>query len=177
MPPESGSTSWVGRHRGFVTLISGLLAIVIMALWGFAELTTPFPSSSTTGCAKADQVVTKTLTRSEVTISIYNAGAKAGTAARFSTLLSRLGFQVATVGNAPSGVTVPVTEVVGPTITDPATKLVAATFGSTATVTNDPSLQLGPGVNLFLGPRHGNLVKHPPREVELATPTITCLSG
>ena len=177
MPTESESSSWVGRHRGFVTLTSGLLVIVIMAFWGLSELTTPFPSSSSTGCAKADQVVTKTLTRSDVTISIYNAGAKAGTAGRFSTLLTKLGFHVADVGNAPSGVTIPVTEVVGPTISDPATKLVAATFGSTATVTSDPSLQLGPGVNLFLGPRHGALLKHPPREIQLATPTITCLSG
>lgn len=153
------------------------MAIVLMTFWGLAELTTPFPATSSSGCSKADQVVTKTITRPEVTVSIYNAGARPGTAAHFAATLTRLGFHIGTVGNAPSGVTVPVMEVVGPTISDPATKLVAATVGSSATVTNDPSLQQGPGVNVYIGPHHRGLAKHPPSEMALASPTLTCLSG
>lgn len=176
MPTGSESRSWVGHHRGSVTVATGLVAIVIMTFWGLAELTAPFPASSSGACSKADQVVTKTITRPEVTVSIYNAGARRGTAAQFGTTLARLGFHIATVGNAPAGVTVPVLEVVGPAVSDPATKLVAATFGSSATVTNNPSLQLGGGVSVFIGPRHGNVVKHPPSAMPLAVPTVTCLS-
>lgn len=177
MATRSASISWAGRHRGLVTLTASLAAIGIMTFWGLAELTTPFPATSSGGCSKSDRVVTKTITRPEVTISIYNAGARPGTAAHVAAALTRLGFRIATVGNAPAGVTVPVMEVVGPTISDPATRLVAATLGSSATVTNDPSLQLGEGVNVFIGPRHRAVVKHPPSEMALPSPTVTCLSG
>ncbi|GAC1383572.1 MAG: hypothetical protein NVSMB48_17080 [Marmoricola sp.] len=177
MSTRSESRSWAGRHRGLVTLTASLVAITIMTFWGLAELTTPFPASSSGGCSKADRVVTKTITRPEVTISIYNAGARPGTAAHFGAALTKLGFQIATVGNAPSGITVPVMEVVGTSVSDPATKLVAAALGSSATVTDDPSLQLGAGVNVFIGPHHRGVVKHPPSEMALASPTVTCLSG
>ena len=177
MVPEAGPTPWVGRHKGLLTLGGLVMASVLMGLWGLSELTTPFPHPPSKTCSRADQVVTKTITRPEVTISIYNAGAPAGTAGRFSTALSRLGFNISTVGNAPDGVTVPAAEVAGPSITDPGTKLVAAALSSNVTVTSDPSLQLGPGVNLFIGPKHGAVRKNPPREMALPTPTITCLSS
>jgi hypothetical protein len=148
-----------------------------MGMWGYAQLTTPFPHTASKTCDPADQVVTKTVSRAEVTISIYNAGAPAGTAGRFSTALSRLGFRVNTVGNAPDGVTVRVAEVAGPSVTDPATKLVAAALGTSTIVTSDPALQVGPGVNVFIGPHHGKVLKNPPREMALPTPTITCLTG
>lgn len=177
MAPEAGSTPWAGRHKGLLTFAAAGVATVVMALWGLSELTAPFPHTATKTCNPADQVVTKTITRSEVTISVYNAGARAGTAARIGRALTRLGFRVSTVGNAPEGVTVPVAEVAGPSVTDPGTKLVAAALGKSTTITSDPSLQIGPGVNIFIGPRHGAVLKSPPREMALPTPTITCLSS
>ncbi|MGN6723744.1 MAG: LytR C-terminal domain-containing protein [Marmoricola sp.] len=177
MAPEAGPTPWAGRHKGLLTLGGALLATVVMALWGLSELTTPFPHTATKTCSPADQVVTKTITRPEVTISVYNAGARAGTAGRISAALARLGFRVSTVGNAPDGVTVPAAEVAGPSVTDPATKLVAAALGESTTITSDPSLQIGPGVNVFIGPRHKAVLKNAPREMALPTPTITCLSS
>lgn len=168
---------WAGRHKGLITLTGSALAAALMTLWGVSELTAPFPHSASKSCSPSDQVVRKTISRSEVTVSIYNAGAAAGTAARFSAALTRLGFQVSTVGNAPEGVTVPIAEVAGPSITDPATKLVAAALGTTTTITSDPALQVGPGVNVYIGPKHRALVKHPPSEMALATPTVSCLSG
>lgn len=176
MPTEAGPTSWTGRHKGLLALVAAALVAVVMAMWGLSATTAPFPHAASKTCSPADQVVTKTITRAEVTVSIYNAGASAGTAGRFGTTLSRLGFAVSTVGNAPEGVTVRGTEVAGPSITDPATKLVAAALGPNTIITSDPSLQIGPGVNVFVGPHHGRIVKNPPREMALPTPTVTCLS-
>lgn len=177
MAPEASPAPWVGRHKGLVALTGSAVVAAVMAMWGLSELTAPFPHTASKTCNPADRVVTTTITRPEVTVSIYNAGAAAGTAGRFSTALSRLGFQVGTVGNAPDGVTVPIAEVVGPSITDPATKLVAAALGAGTTITSDPSLLVGPGVNVFIGPKHHAVVKRPPSRMALATPTITCLSG
>lgn len=177
MATEAGPTPWAGRHKGLLALGGSAVAAVIMGAWGFSQLTAPFPHTATKTCNPADQVVTKSISRAEVTVSIYNAGAPAGTAGRFSTALSRLGFQVNTVGNAPEGVTVRIAEVAGPSVTDPATKLVAAALGASTIITSDPSLQIGPGVNVFIGPRHGALAKKPPREMPLPTPTVTCLTG
>lgn len=166
-----------GRDRRLLTLAGAAVAAVIMAFWGFSELTSPFPHTASAGCRPADEVVTKTITRPEVTVSIYNAGARAGTAGKIGTALTRLGFNVATVGNAPEGVTVTTSEVAGPSVTDPATKLVAAALGAKVVVSSNPSLQIGTGVNIFIGPKHGPLAKNPPREMALPTPTVTCLSS
>ena len=177
MTPEISPPPWVGRHKGLVTLAGSVVAAAVMAMWGLSELTTPFPHTTSKSCPPEDQVVTRTITRPEVTVSIYNAGAAAGTAGRFSTALARLGFQVSTVGNAPDGVTVPIAEVVGPSVTDPATRLVAAALGANTTITSDPSLLVGPGVNIFIGPKHRAVPKKSPSRMALTTPTITCLTG
>lgn len=174
---EPAAAPWAGRHKGLLALGGSLAAAGIMALWGYSELTTPFPHAASKACPPADRVVTRSIARPDVTVSVYNAGAAAGTAGRVSAALGRLGFRVSTVGNAPEGVTVRASEVVGPSITDPATKLVAAAFGPTATISSDPTLQVGPGVNVFIGPRHRPVLKNPPHEMALPTPTVTCLSG
>ncbi|MGN6162065.1 MAG: LytR C-terminal domain-containing protein [Marmoricola sp.] len=174
---EGPRPAWTRRHQGLLALGACAVAALVMTLWGFAELTAPFPHTKSATCSPADEVVTKTVTRSEVTLSIYNAGARAGTAAKISAALTRLGFHVSVVGNAPSGVTVTTTEVVGPSESDPATKLVAAALGSTATVSSDPALQIGAGVNVYLGPHHGPVLKSPPRAMALPTPVVTCLSN
>lgn len=175
-PPagSEGTITWLTQHRGLVALVTTGLIALIMVLWGTSELFAPFPKQASTTCDPANRIVIKTMGRSEVTVSIYNAGAKAGTAGRFATQLAKLGFLVNTVANAPSGTQIPVAEVVGPSSTDPATMLVAATLGSSATVTSDPSLQLGPGINVFLGPRHRQLVKNPPKTVPLSSPQVIC---
>lgn len=175
-PPGSApSTRWLIHHRSSVALASaGVLALVMM-VWGASELFAPFPKRTTgASCDPAHQIVVRTLGRSEVTVSVYNAGAKAGTAARFAAQFTKLGFKVSTVTNAPTGTQVPVSEVVGPSTTDPATMLVAATLGQSATVTSDPALLIGPGVNVFIGPRHHAMVKHPPHTVPLSTPQVLC---
>lgn len=166
-----------GRDRRLLTLTGAALAAIVMTLWGLSELTAPFPHTVSAGCQPSDKVVTRTITRPEVTVSIYNAGAHAGTAGRIGAALTRLGFHLGTVGNAPAGLTVSTSEVVGPSATDPATKLVAAAFGAKVSVSSDPSLRIGPGVNVFIGPKHGPLAKKPPRTMALLTPTVTCLSN
>lgn len=177
MAEQAGPTPWAGRHKALLAIGASAAAAVVMGMWGYSELTAPLPHTASKTCSPADQVVTKSISRAEVTISVYNAGAAAGTAGRFSTALSRLGFKVSQVGNAPDGVTVRAAEVAGPSVTDPATKLVAAALGANTIVTSDPALQVGPGVNVFIGPRHSAIVKNAPREMALPTPTITCLSG
>lgn len=171
---EAGA--WLTKHRGPLALVTAGVVGFIMVLWGTSELLAPFPKrgTATTSCDPSKQIIIKTMGRSEVTVSIYNAGAKAGTAARFAAQFTRLGFKVNTVSNAPSTAQIPVATVVGPSTTDPATRLVALTMGPSATVTSDPTLQLGPGVNVFIGPKHRALVKKAPRTVPLTTPTVLC---
>lgn len=176
MTPRTSSAPRAGRHKRLLALGATAIVAAVMAMWGLSALTAPFPHTGTKTCDLADQVVVKTITRREVTVSVYNAGAAAGTAKRISAALARLGFRIGNVGNAPTGITVPILEVAGPSVTDPATKLVAATLGTTVTVTSDPSLQIGPGVNIFIGPRHRGFVKHPPRDMALASPIVTCLT-
>lgn len=166
--------TWLTQHRRAAALVTAGVVALIMVLWGTSELFSPFPKHASASCDPANRIVIKTMGRAEVTVNVYNAGAKAGAAGRFAAQLAKLGFQVDTVANAPAGTQIPVSEVVGPSSTDPATMLVAATLGSSATVTSNPTLQLGPGVNIFLGPRHRPLVKKPPKTVPLSTPQIIC---
>ena len=175
-PRASATTGsgWLRHYRSPLALVGAGVVALIMVLWGSSELFTPFPPRASSGCDPADQTVIKTMGRSEVTVNIYNAGAAPGTAGRFATRFAALGFKVGTVTNAPAGTQIPVAAVVGPSSTDPATMLVAAAIGKTAIVTTDPTLLLEPGVNVFLGPKHRPLVKHPPQSVPLATPQVIC---
>ncbi|HWU31419.1 MAG TPA: LytR C-terminal domain-containing protein [Marmoricola sp.] len=177
--PPSGSAdarAWLTRHRGSLALITAGVVGFIMVLWGTSELLAPFPKrgTATTTCDPSKEIFIRTMGRSEVTVSIYNAGAKAGTAGRLAAQFTRLGFKVSTVSNAPATAQIPVSAVVGPSTTDPATRLVALTMGPSATVTSDPALQLGPGINVFIGPKHHALAKTAPRTVRLNTPTVLC---
>jgi len=166
----------LARHKRLLTLVVAGIVAVVMVIWGSTELFAPFPQRTTTTCDLADQVVVKTLKRSQVTVSIYNAGASAGTAGRFRDQFTQLGFHVAIVDNAPENVHVPVSEVVGTETTSPATRLVARTLGSSATVSANRALLRGPGVNIYLGPQHRPLVKKPPRSIALDTPRVSCLA-
>lgn len=173
-PGSANALAWLKHHRGLLALVSAGVLALVMVLWGSSELLAPFPKRGTATCDPTKQIVIKTLTRSEVTVNIYNAGASTGTAGRFAAQFTKLGFKVNAVANAPANTQVPVSEVVGPSTTDPATRLVALTLGESAMVTSDPALQLGPGVNVFIGPRHRAIVKKPPRTVPLSTPTVIC---
>lgn len=154
---------WARRHQRLLTLSTAGVLACVMALWGAAELTAPFPHSSGSSCDAAASTTTK---RSAITISLYNAGAPPGSAAKLAKSLTGLGFKVGTVANAPVGITVADSEIVGTSATDPAAGLVAATFGSSLVI-SDPSLLIGPGVNVFIGPRLGPLVASAPAEVSV----------
>lgn len=154
---------WLRRHQRLATLTTAGVCATIMVIWGMAELTAPFSDTSSSRCASHKKPAT--LKRTAVAVSIYNAGAPPGSAAKVARSLKDLGFKVATVGNAPSGMKVMSPEVVGTSTTDPAAELVAAAFGTP--VLSDPALLVGPGVNVYIGSTNSALVASAPTEISL----------
>lgn len=151
--------AWARSHRPLLTLTMACVIAVVMAIWGLIALTRPFPHLGSDSCSTSGT----TIKRSAVTISIYNAGAAAGSAARLATSLRDFGFKVAKVGNAPDGLTVDAVQIVGISTADPAAQLVAAAFGSP--VVDNPDQLIGPGVNVFIGPQLAPLVASAPAQI------------
>lgn len=154
---------WLRRHQRPATLATAGVCALIMVIWGMAELTAPFGGTSSSSCSAHKKPAT--LKRTAVTVSIYNAGAPPGSAAKVARSLKDLGFKIAIVGNAPGGMTVTSPEVVGTSTTDPAAELVAAAFGTP--VVSDPALLVGTGVNVYIGSTNSALVASAPAEISL----------
>lgn len=165
--------AWLSRHRRVLSLGAAGVVSVVMVVWGALELTAPFKPLGG-GCGPEDQSVTSTMERGQVEISVYNAGAAPGTAKSFADRFTALGFKVRTVGNAPAGLELSGIEVVGPSSTDDATRLVAAAFGTASSVSGNLNLLIGPGVNVYVGPQHGEFIQDPPKQIKLLEPVVTC---
>jgi hypothetical protein len=171
------------RVVSWVTLAGTAVATLVMAVWGFQAFTAPIDdggdqASSPTdevSCAPGQEVTVKYLRRREVTVSVYNAGKKAGRAGDTMDRLQRAGFQVGAIGNAPEGTRVARVEVRAAKADDPAARLVALAFGRDVPVTVSTS-DLGPGVDVIIGDRFKRLDGAAPARVELDQPTVTCAS-
>ena len=152
------------RSRHVITGVTLLVLVGVLlsgAYVGSRALFAPLPSddpgrgSCDGGLRKGDRVRAR-----DVTVSVYNAGTRSGSASRTQEQLLSRGFLPGDVGNAPDGTRVRSVRVLAPRRDDPAARLVALQFGprTPLQVTGD---DLGPGVEVVVGDRFERLAKAP----------------
>jgi hypothetical protein len=149
-----------------VTLAALVGLLVVGAFVGWRTLTAPVPEGADTtqaagpgcddGVARGDVIRPP-----DVTVSVYNAGTRAGLAGQTMSQLEARGFIPADVGNAPEDLQdVDFVRVLAPSKEDPAARLVALQFGQN-TLVEPVEENLGPGVEVVVGDRFVGLVKAP----------------
>ncbi|NYD43668.1 LytR C-terminal domain-containing protein [Nocardioides panaciterrulae] len=121
------------------------------AVWGWSALTAPFPGKAdapiceNTAVKKGAKVFP-----TQVVVSVYNAGERAGLAGRTMTMLTDRGFREGESGNAPrGGKKVPVVQVWTTHPHNPAVQLVARQLGPRHSVVKHKPL--GAGVTVVVG--------------------------
>jgi len=161
------------------TLLVAAGLLVIMAVWGYRAATSPIPGDDTSAssgptCPTEDQKVTKYVHRGEVTVSVYNAGKRSGTAQATADLLEAAGFKPGEVGNAPEGLDVRVATVYTTEGDDPDARLVALALGQNAQVVRTDE-EYGPGVDVVVGNKFAlRLDDSAPHRLALPEPVTTC---
>jgi hypothetical protein len=169
----------VARRRTLtaVTLTVLVALLAVGAFIGWRALFSPLESESEAGSgtdqgcadgvARGDTVRTR-----DVTVSVYNAGTRAGLAGQTQNELAARGFIPGDLGNAPDDVSsVRFVRVLAETRRDPAARLVALQFGRGTRVQAAPDL--GSGVEVIVGDRFGGLVKAP-RKIRADAPGSGC---
>lgn len=158
-----------------VTLTVLVALLVVGAYFGWRALVTPLDDdpdrtpAAGDGCAVArgDTVRTR-----DVTVSVYNAGTRAGLAGQTQDELVARGFIPGDLGNAPDDLSsVRVVRVLAETRRDPAARLVAIQFGKGTRVQAAPDL--GSGVEVVVGDRFKGLEKAP-RRIRADAPGSGC---
>lgn len=143
------------RLRSFATLGVLALVLVLAGVWGWSNVSKPFPKAASppvcvdTEVAKGDRV-----TRGEVTVSVYNAGTRVGLAGLTMDLLVDAGFAEGSEGNAPGGRKVARAEIWTQQPRSPAVRLVARHFPAVEVVRREA---VGPGVMVVVGDGFENL--------------------
>ena len=151
-----------------LSLAAGALAVLVMALWGMNALTAPFDkgdtSESSSPCGSASH---RTVTRADITVSVYNGGKRKGRAGATLDQLEEAGFHPGAIGNAPKGSQVRVASVRTTQAVHPDATLVARALGPhvPVVVTSD---DLGPGVDVIIGDKFEKLNPRAPRSVRIS---------
>ena len=160
-----------------VTLLVLLLVLGGMAVYGFKSLTSPLPGSSSSGkktCTGSEKQVQGYLKRSEVQVSVFNAGTRGGLAGSTLEKVEAAGFRAGNAGNAPRSAQVRRAVVWTTQPNDPSAKLVALALGR-GTRIEVTETDLGPGVDVLVGNSFGGLAKKAPQQVRLPKPIETCV--
>jgi hypothetical protein len=154
------------RSLSALTLLVLTGVLVVFLLVGWNQLSAPGPwdegsASDADECAeglrKGDLVRT-----SDITVSVYNAGTRAGLANRTQEELLARGFLPGDTGNAPDDVgQVRRVVVLAPREDDPAAVLTARQFGPKTKVREHEDV--GAGVEVVVGDRYQGLKKAPRR--------------
>lgn len=155
------------RYTAPLSLAGGVLAVLVMALWGMNALTAPFgDDEDTSSSATCGTTTHHTLKRSDVTVSVYNAGKRQGRAGATLDLLEEAGFNPGAVGNAPQGTEVRVAVVRTTRAVHPDATLVARALGANVPVVVT-DVDLGPGVDVMIGDKFTRLNPKAPRSVRV----------
>ena len=166
-----------GRHLTTAVTLVVLLAILCgMAYFGFRELTSPLPDrpSAEETCSDVEKEVQGFLKRSEVQVSVFNAGTREGLAGTTLEKVEEAGFRAGNAGNAPKSAKVRQAVVWTTEENDSAAKLVALSFGRRTPV-QVTEADLGPGIDVLVGNRFKGLNRKAPKRIRLAAPVETCI--
>lgn len=165
------------------TLAVSVLIVIGMALWGYHSALAPIDnankvSATTTpdapGCAAGQKAtIIAFVRRSQVTVSVFNAGKKAGRARSTLSRLEAAGFRPGAIGNAPQGAHVVRAEVHASAADATKAALVARAFGTQTPVVVDNN-NLGPGIDVFIGDKFHRLDPRAPIKIRLPQPVVVC---
>ena len=139
-----------------VTLLVLVGILVLGVLVGTKSLFAPLPENggavATPSPTCSPKVVKKgqRIRSTQVQVSVFNGGSRAGLADETSQLLKARGFAVGKVGNAPSDAKVRRVRVLTTEKNDMAAQLVARQFGRATKVTLSKT-DLGPGIDVLVG--------------------------
>ncbi len=164
------------RTLSAVTLVVLTALLVTGLVVGWRSFTAPIgdevaaePSETcATQVARGDVVRTR-----DVTVSVFNAGNRAGLADQTRSQLEARGFIAGEIGNAPEEFAVQLVRVLAPRKDDPGAQLVAAQFGPN-TLIQVTDADLGPGVDVVIGEEFEGLAKDAPRRVRAGTDAPIC---
>lgn len=152
------------------------LILVLAAVWGWNALF-PDPADESDSPAVAAPTCTPTtgegrrIRTREITVSVYNAGDRAGQAGRVLAALEDRGFRAGAIGNAPEGVEVARAQVWAASEDDPAAQLLARHLGRRTPVVAGE--RLGPGLTVMVG-NNWNKLARAPRAIRVEPEEETC---
>jgi len=168
MEPRARSAATLG-----VLVVLCLLGILLGIRALTADLPTdPLVESSTEQCETRTVAKGKKIRASEVTVSVYNAGSKAGAASKVMKELQTRGFAPGESGNAPKGTDVVRAQVWAESRKNSAALLVARHLGDGIRVFGGRQV-LGPGIVVVVGNDLGKLPPGP-KQTTAARPTKIC---
>jgi len=167
------------RLTGIATMAALCLVLVVMAWWGIAKATAPFPThdSSGTKCSRAETTTKRYARPDDVTVSVYNASKRNGFATLTLQRLESRGFHAGAVGNAPKSLlSSPVKKVRVLTTTPDSTyaELVARNLGKDVPIEVVPDT-LGPGINVVVGKKMQDLNPKVTTKLKLPNPKTSCV--
>jgi len=152
------------RLRSLLTLsVLGVL-LVVGGLWGLSALTQPFPEEADPPvCVEVPFAQGERISRSDVTVSVLNAGDRNGLAGFTMDLFVDAGFGQGQAGNSEGGVKVETVQIWTDEPRHPAVRLVARQLGKAVKVVRrDPTTA---GVQVVVGDGFKDLVDGPRRIV------------
>ena len=160
-----------------VTLLAGFLVLGGMGWYGVNALTEPLPkfdAQDGNKCSESEITRKTEVRRKEITVSVYNAGARKGFAGKTQERLEAAGFKVGELGNAPKGVKLKQSVVYTTSSELAPARLVALSLGPKVKVERTDE-DYGPGVDAFIGSEQRRLNGKAPRKIKLDAPDETCI--
>lgn len=168
----------MGGRRLTTAVTLGVLLVVLgaMAVIGFQQLTAPLPGapSAQETCSEAETEVQQFIKRSDVQVSVFNAGSREGLAGSTLERVEEAGFRAGNSGNAPNSARVRRAVVWTTEPDDRSARLVALAFGKRTRVV-ETDKDLGPGVDVLVGNRFGRLDPQAPRRIKLPQSVESCI--
>ena len=159
--------------KSFLTLAVLLGLLAFGAVWGYAQMTAPFPERTPPPLCEVNTIgAGDKVLREEITVSVYNAGDRGGLARRTLQLFVDEGYGEGNDGNAPDDVEVAVAEIWSNDPDNPGVRLVRRQLPKGTKVV-EPPVELAPGVVVIVGDGFDGLRKGPAK-MKAKTDTTIC---
>lgn len=161
------------------TLAAAFVVLIVMLVWGIRAATAPIGTTQPTPTPTLSNAPSPScgsatwLTRKQVIVSVYNAGARSGLAGLLSSRLEQMGFRRGAVGN--TGTRVATAEVLTTAGHTTEARLVSMALGHHTRVVVVGSTP-GPGVNVYVGPGLADLDHSAPARVRTGGHRTGCPS-